>query len=105
MPWHPQPIRPRPVLPGLVNKTLAHVEYHRTNHAPQVRRFGATGEAAPGTPVVSVVGGSALSGPLKVKVNCDGSASYIVHLLKRIVTVSLETMKIVDGLPTLDILE
>ncbi|MFG2512647.1 DEAD/DEAH box helicase [Streptomyces sp. NPDC048584] len=30
---------------------------------------------------------------------------YIVDLLKRIVTVSLETMKIVDALPTLDILE
>ncbi len=37
VPWHPQPVRPRPVLPGLVYKTLAHVEYHRTNHAPQVR--------------------------------------------------------------------
>ncbi|WP_405190454.1 DEAD/DEAH box helicase [Streptomyces anulatus] len=30
---------------------------------------------------------------------------YIVDLLRRIVTVSLETMKIVDGLPELDILE
>ncbi len=30
---------------------------------------------------------------------------YIIDLLKRIVTVSLETMKIVDGLPLLDILE
>ncbi|MEU0896994.1 DEAD/DEAH box helicase [Streptomyces massasporeus] len=30
---------------------------------------------------------------------------YIIDLLKRIVTVSLETMKIVDGLPPLDILE
>ncbi|MEV6882821.1 MULTISPECIES: type ISP restriction/modification enzyme [unclassified Streptomyces] len=30
---------------------------------------------------------------------------YIIDLLKRIVTVSLETMKIVDSLPTLDILE
>ncbi|MEU9780754.1 type ISP restriction/modification enzyme [Streptomyces phaeochromogenes] len=30
---------------------------------------------------------------------------YIIDLLKRIVTVSLETMKIVDGLPALDILE
>ncbi|WP_279329944.1 type ISP restriction/modification enzyme [Streptomyces sp. OS603R] len=30
---------------------------------------------------------------------------YIIDLLKRIVTVSLETMKIVDGLPELDILE
>ncbi|WP_222131040.1 type ISP restriction/modification enzyme [Streptomyces sp. CFMR 7] len=31
--------------------------------------------------------------------------SYIVDLLKRIVTVSLETMRIVDGLPPLDIIE
>ncbi|MFJ8944265.1 DEAD/DEAH box helicase [Streptomyces sp. NPDC102395] len=30
---------------------------------------------------------------------------YIIDLLQRIVTVSLETMKIVDGLPSLDILE
>ncbi|MGJ3558878.1 type ISP restriction/modification enzyme [Streptomyces sp. INA 01156] len=30
---------------------------------------------------------------------------YIIDLLKRIVTVSLETMKIVDALPALDILE
>jgi len=30
---------------------------------------------------------------------------YIIDLLKRIVTVSLETMKIVDQLPPLDILE
>ena len=30
---------------------------------------------------------------------------YIIDLLKRIVTVSLETMKIVDGLPPLDIIE
>ena len=30
---------------------------------------------------------------------------YIIDLLKRIVTVSLETMKIVDSLPELDILE
>ncbi|MFG2213148.1 DEAD/DEAH box helicase [Streptomyces sp. NPDC048638] len=30
---------------------------------------------------------------------------YIIDLLKRVVTVSLETMKIVDGLPPLDILE
>ena len=30
---------------------------------------------------------------------------YIVDLLRRIVTVSLETMKIVDSLPELDILE
>ncbi|MEV7673460.1 type ISP restriction/modification enzyme [Streptomyces sp. NPDC088752] len=30
---------------------------------------------------------------------------YIIDLLKRIVTVSLETMRIVDNLPTLDILE
>ncbi|WP_307077684.1 DEAD/DEAH box helicase [Streptomyces canus] len=30
---------------------------------------------------------------------------YIIDLLKRIVTVSLETMKIVDGLPSLDIIE
>lgn len=30
---------------------------------------------------------------------------YIIDLLRRIVTVSLETMKIVDGLPPLDILE
>jgi predicted helicase len=30
---------------------------------------------------------------------------YIVDLLRRIVTVSLETMKIVDVLPTLDIIE
>lgn len=30
---------------------------------------------------------------------------YIIDLLKRIVTVSLETMKIVDNLPELDILE
>ncbi|MFD7537215.1 DEAD/DEAH box helicase [Streptomyces sp. NPDC059819] len=30
---------------------------------------------------------------------------YIIDLLKRIVTVSLDTMKIVDGLPELDILE
>ncbi|WP_030404974.1 MULTISPECIES: DEAD/DEAH box helicase [unclassified Streptomyces] len=30
---------------------------------------------------------------------------YIIDLLKRIVTVSLQTMKIVDGLPPLDILE
>ena len=30
---------------------------------------------------------------------------YIIDLLKRIVTVSLETMKIVDALPALDIIE
>ncbi|WFE48863.1 DEAD/DEAH box helicase [Micromonospora sp. WMMD1155] len=30
---------------------------------------------------------------------------YVVDLLKRIVTVSLETMKIVDGLPSMDILD
>jgi predicted helicase len=30
---------------------------------------------------------------------------YIIDLLKRIVTVSLETMRIVDSLPSLDILE
>lgn len=30
---------------------------------------------------------------------------YIIDLLKRIITVSLETMKIVDSLPELDILE
>jgi predicted helicase len=30
---------------------------------------------------------------------------YIIDLLKRIVTVSLETMKIVDTLPPLEILE
>jgi predicted helicase len=30
---------------------------------------------------------------------------YIIDLLKRIVTVSLKTMKIVDSLPELDILE
>lgn len=33
------------------------------------------------------------------------SPRYIIDLLKRIVTVSLETMKIVDSLPTLDILD
>jgi hypothetical protein len=30
---------------------------------------------------------------------------YIIDLLRRIVTVSLETMKIVDALPALDIIE
>jgi predicted helicase len=30
---------------------------------------------------------------------------YIIDLLRRIVTVSLETMKVVDTLPTLDIIE
>jgi hypothetical protein len=30
---------------------------------------------------------------------------YLVDLLKRIVTVSLETTKIVDGLPSFDILD
>lgn len=30
---------------------------------------------------------------------------YIIDLLKRVVTVSLETMKIVDSLPALDIIE
>ena len=30
---------------------------------------------------------------------------YIIDLLKRVVTVSLETMQIVDGLPSLDILD
>ena len=34
-----------------------------------------------------------------------GDPRYIVDLLARIVTVSLETMKIVDALPPLDILE
>lgn len=30
---------------------------------------------------------------------------YIIDLLRRIVTVSLETMKVVDALPALDIIE
>lgn len=30
---------------------------------------------------------------------------YIIDLLRRIVTVSVETMKIVDALPTLEIIE
>lgn len=34
-----------------------------------------------------------------------GDPRYIVDLVKRIVTVSLETMKIVDSLPALDIVE
>ena len=34
-----------------------------------------------------------------------GDPRYIIDLLARIVTVSLETMKIVDALPPLDILE
>lgn len=32
-----------------------------------------------------------------------GDPRYIIDLLKRIVTVSVETMKIVDGLPSLDV--
>ena len=35
----------------------------------------------------------------------SGDPRYIIDLLKRIVTVSLETMKIVDALPALDIIE
>ena len=35
----------------------------------------------------------------------QGDPRYIVELVKRIVTVSLETMRIVDALPTLDILD
>jgi predicted helicase len=35
----------------------------------------------------------------------SGDPRYIIELLKRIVTVSLETMKIVDVLPALDIIE
>ena len=34
-----------------------------------------------------------------------GDPRYILDLLKRIVTVSLETMKIVDALPDLDIID
>ena len=34
----------------------------------------------------------------------QGEPRYIVELVKRVVTVSLETMRIVDALPTLDIL-
>jgi predicted helicase len=36
---------------------------------------------------------------------CDevGDPRYIVDLVKRVVTVSLETMRIVDGLPPLDV--
>jgi len=34
-----------------------------------------------------------------------GEPRYIVELVKRVVTVSLETMRIVDALPTLDILD
>ncbi len=34
-----------------------------------------------------------------------GEPRYILDLLKRIVTVSVETMKVVDGLPPLDIIE
>jgi len=35
----------------------------------------------------------------------QGDPRYIVELVKRIVTVSLETMRSVDALPTLDILD
>jgi predicted helicase len=34
-----------------------------------------------------------------------GEPRYVLDLLKRIVTVSIETMKIVDELPALDIIE
>ena len=34
-----------------------------------------------------------------------GDPRYTVELVKRVVTVSLETMRIVDALPTLDILD
>jgi predicted helicase len=35
----------------------------------------------------------------------SGDPRYIIDLLRRIVSVSLETMKIVDALPALDIIE
>ncbi len=37
---------------------------------------------------------------------CDevGDPRYIIDLVKRIVTVSLETMRIVDGLPALEVI-
>ena len=45
------------------------------------------------------------SGIVKDPNDWSDDPRYIINLLKRIVTVSLETMKIVDALPALDILE
>jgi predicted helicase len=47
----------------------------------------------------------AASGIINDPNDWSGEPRYIIDLLKRIVTVSLETMKIVDALPALDIIE
>ena len=37
MPGHAKPVSPRPVLPCLVNKRLAHIEHNRIDH-PRILR-------------------------------------------------------------------
>jgi hypothetical protein len=63
MPGHTQPVRPRPVLPRLVNKRLAHIEHNRTDH-PGILRSALTANGLAGgeRPASRLAGHRTLSG-------------------------------------------